>query len=76
MNGATVTDWTYTGPQDWPPALEQDFVNMAAVQQGMKSVSFRGTQPNPTMERAVASLHYNLSKFMNTGAPRKLDSVA
>jgi hypothetical protein len=46
---------------------------MQAVQQGMKNVGFRGTQPNPYMERAVASLHYNLSRYMGTGAPKPLD---
>ena len=67
---APQTEWEYTEPQDWPPVLQQDFANMAAVQQGMKSVGFRGTQPNPYMERTVPSLHYNLAKFMGTGAPR------
>ena len=55
------------------PLLQQDFANMAAVQEGMKSSGFRGTQPNPYMERTVPSLHYNLAKFMGTGAPRKID---
>ena len=45
---------------------------MAAVQQGMKSVGFRGTLPNPYMERSTVSLHWNLSKFMGSGAPVKL----
>ena len=49
------------------------FHQYAAVQQGMKNVGFRGTQPNPYMERAVASLHYNLSRYMGTGAPKPLD---
>jgi nitrite reductase/ring-hydroxylating ferredoxin subunit len=66
------TQWEYTQPADWPPVLQQDFNNMAAVQQGMKNVGFRGAQPNPYMERTVASLHYNLSRFMGTGAPRML----
>lgn len=67
---APETEWDYTAPEDWPPVLQQDFNNMAAVQQGMKNVGFRGAQPNPYMERSVASLHYNLSRFMGTGAPR------
>jgi len=46
---------------------------MSAVQQGMKNVGFRGTQPNPYMERSVASLHYNLAKYMGTGAPRSIE---
>ncbi len=67
---APETEWEYTEPEDWPPVLQQDFNNMAAVQQGMKNVGFRGAQPNPYMERSVASLHMNLAKFMGTGAPR------
>jgi phenylpropionate dioxygenase-like ring-hydroxylating dioxygenase large terminal subunit len=67
------TEWEYTRAEDWPPVLQQDFANMSAVQQGMKNVGFRGTQPNPYMERSVASLHYNLAKFMGTGAPRSIE---
>ena len=69
---APETDWEYTEPADWPPVLQQDFANMAAVQQGMKSGGFRGTQPNPYRERAIPSLHMNLAKFMGTGAPHRL----
>ena len=69
------TEWEYTEPQDWPPVLQQDFNNMAAVQQGLKNVGFRGTQPNPYMERSVASLHYNLARYMGTGAPRPIESA-
>lgn len=68
-----ATEWEYTKAEDWPPVLQQDFANMQAVQQGMKNVGFRGTQPNPYMERSVASLHYNLAKFMGTGMPRSID---
>ncbi|MGN6358049.1 MAG: aromatic ring-hydroxylating oxygenase subunit alpha [Novosphingobium sp.] len=70
---APETDWEYTEPNDWPPVLQQDFANMAAVQQGMKNVGFRGAQPNPYMERSVASLHMNLARFMGTGAPLRRD---
>ncbi|NML05767.1 aromatic ring-hydroxylating dioxygenase subunit alpha [Sphingomonas sp. G-3-2-10] len=69
---APATEWDYTAPGDWPPVLQQDFANMAAVQQGMKNVGFRGTQPNPYMERSVASLHYNLARYMGSGAPEPL----
>ena len=69
---APETEWEYTEPEDWPPVLQQDFNNMAAVQQGMKNVGFKGAQPNPYMERAVASLHYNLSRFMGRGEPHKI----
>jgi phenylpropionate dioxygenase-like ring-hydroxylating dioxygenase large terminal subunit len=71
-NEGPETEWEYTEPQDWPPVLQQDFANMAAVQQGMKNHGFKGTKPNPYRERAIASLHYNLARFMGTGAPRKL----
>jgi hypothetical protein len=67
---APETEWAYTEAEDWPPVLQQDFANMSAVQQGMKNVGFRGTQPNPYMERSIASLHYNLARFMGVGAPR------
>lgn len=67
---AAETAWEYTEPHDWPPVLQQDFANMAAVQQGMKNAGFKGAQVNPHMERAVASLHLNLARYMGTGAPR------
>ena len=46
---------------------------MAAVQQGMKSLGFRGTKPNPYMETSTANLHRNLASYMGTGAPRQLE---
>jgi nitrite reductase/ring-hydroxylating ferredoxin subunit len=66
---APETEWEYTRPHEWPPVLQQDFANMAAVQQGMKNTGFRGAQVNPYMERSIASLHWNLSRFMGEGAP-------
>jgi hypothetical protein len=45
---------------------------MAAVQQGMKNVGFRGTLPNPYMERSIVSLHRNLAAYMGTGAPEPI----
>jgi phenylpropionate dioxygenase-like ring-hydroxylating dioxygenase large terminal subunit len=68
------TEWVYSPVDDqgWLSVLPQDFSNMAAVQQGMKSAGFRGTLPNPYRERSVANLHRNLAKYMGTGAPRKL----
>ena len=39
----------------------------------MKSLGFRGTKPNPHMERSVANLHRNLARYMGTGAPRALE---
>ena len=67
---APETEWEYTEPKDWPPVLQQDFNNMAAIQQGMKNVGFRGAQPNPYMERSIASLHMNLARFMGSGFPQ------
>ena len=66
------TEWEYT-PQDspnWLSVLPQDFSNMAAVQQGMKSAGFPGTLPNPYRERSTVNLHHQLSKYMGTGEPR------
>ena len=68
---APETEWEDTEPADWPPVLQQDFNNMAAVQQGMKNVGFRGTQLNPYMERSIASLHMNLAHFMGSGFPQQ-----
>jgi hypothetical protein len=45
---------------------------MAAVQQGMKSLGFPGTKPNPYRERSTVNLHYQLSKYMAVGEPREL----
>lgn len=69
--GAPDTEWEYTEAADFPPVLQQDFANMAAVQKGMTSLGFRGAQPNPYRERAISSLHWNLAKYMGTGAPTK-----
>ena len=72
--GEPKTEWVYTPADDpgWRTALPQDFSNMAAVQQGMKSGGFRGAMPNPYRERSVANLHRNLARYMGTGAPRPL----
>lgn len=68
------TEWVYTPKEDpdWRSVLPQDFSNMAAVQQGMRSAGFGGTKPNPYMERSTANLHRNLAEYMGTGAPRDL----
>lgn len=67
-------EWVYGEPteEDWCYVLSQDFSNMAAVQQGMKSMGFSGPKPNPFMERSTANLHRNLAKYMGTGTPHKL----
>ncbi|MBH0780749.1 aromatic ring-hydroxylating oxygenase subunit alpha [Nocardia bovistercoris] len=68
------TEWIYTpvGDPDWRTVLPQDFDNMAAVQQGMKSRGFSGPKPNPYRERTVVNLHHNLAKYMGTGDPHDL----
>ena len=69
---APATEWEYTAPEDWPPVLQQDFANMSAVQKGMKNAGWRGAQPNPYMERTVASLHFNLAKVVGMAGPQKI----
>jgi hypothetical protein len=66
------TEWVYleADDPDWRTVFPQDFSNMAAVQQGMKSLGFTGTRPNPYMERSTANLHRNLAEYMGTGGPR------
>jgi phenylpropionate dioxygenase-like ring-hydroxylating dioxygenase large terminal subunit len=68
------TQWVFSPATEeaWCYVLGQDFANMAAVQQGMKSYGFHGTKPNPYMERSTANLHRNLAQYMGTGAPKKL----
>ncbi|MEU0538573.1 aromatic ring-hydroxylating dioxygenase subunit alpha [Nocardia sp. NPDC005978] len=68
------TEWEYTpvGDPGWRTVLPQDFDNMAAVQQGMKSRGFSGPKPNPYRERSVVNLHHNLATYMGTGEPRDL----
>jgi phenylpropionate dioxygenase-like ring-hydroxylating dioxygenase large terminal subunit len=70
---APETDWEYAVPQDFPHVLRQDFSNMAAVQQGMKSLGYKGNVPNPKSEGAVIALHANLARYMRTGAPVPLE---
>jgi phenylpropionate dioxygenase-like ring-hydroxylating dioxygenase large terminal subunit len=72
QDGAPETQWAYADPSAFPHVLLQDFSNMAAVQQGMKNVGFRGNIPNPKNEGAVISLHRNLAKYMGTGEPKPL----
>lgn len=57
----------------WRKVLGQDFSNMEAVQQGLKSRGFRGPRPNPVQERGVTNFHRMLAEYMGTGAPVPLD---
>ena len=73
-NQGPDTKWTFSPATEeaWCYVLSQDFSNMAAVQQGMKSLGFGGPRPNPYMERTTANLHRNLAKYMGTGMPKKI----
>jgi phenylpropionate dioxygenase-like ring-hydroxylating dioxygenase large terminal subunit len=68
------TEWEFCAPTEeaWCYVLSQDFSNMAAVQQGMKSAGFKGPRPNPYMERSTLNLHRNLARYMGTGAPERI----
>ena len=69
------TEWVYSEPTEeaWCYVLSQDFSNLSALQQGMKSLGFSGAKPNPYMERSIANFHRNLAEYMETGAPRRLE---
>ncbi len=71
---APETEWEFCPATEeaWCYVLSQDFGNMAAVQQGMKSAGFSGPKPNPYMERSTANLHRNLARYMGAGEVRKL----
>lgn len=65
-------EWIHTPADEphWRSVLLRVFSNMAAVQQGMKSLGFLGTKPNPYRERSTANLH-QLARYMGTGEPRE-----
>jgi len=55
---------------DWKKAnlgriLDQDFVNLYAVQKGMKSRGFVAARPNPKQESAVSNLHRGLHLYLD-----------
>jgi hypothetical protein len=56
---------------DWGKIYEQDFVNIPAVQQGMRSSVFEGSRPNPVQEAALTNFHRRLREFLGQG---KVDS--
>ncbi|HTH28762.1 MAG TPA: aromatic ring-hydroxylating dioxygenase subunit alpha [Sphingobium sp.] len=62
--------------EKWGAVLAQDFSNMVAVQNGMKSRGFRGTLPNPHQEQKITNFHRNLAKYMGTGGLRLLNARA
>ncbi|SNQ52226.1 (2Fe-2S)-binding protein [Frankia canadensis] len=49
---------------EWGLILTQDFRNMAAVQQGMKSRGFAGPRPSPRQEQAIANFHRVLQEYL------------
>jgi hypothetical protein len=59
------------GEHDWQrigevsPVLLQDFSNMAAVQQGMKSVGFPGCRINPLQESMIRNHHETLREYFS-----------
>ena len=48
----------------WGLILEQDFRNLADIQQGMKSRGFDGSRPSPVQERAVSNFHRTLRTYV------------
>jgi len=75
QGGEPRPGWVEAAPAEagWGKVLAQDFSNMAAVQQGIKSRGFRGPLPNPHQERKVTNFHRNLARYMGTGSPVLLD---
>jgi nitrite reductase/ring-hydroxylating ferredoxin subunit len=58
--------------ESWRRVLCQEFSNMGAVQEGIKSRGFVGPRPNPVQERGVTNFHRVLAEYMGTGAPRPI----
>lgn len=48
----------------WGRILTQDFGNVAAMQQGMKSLGFRGLLINPKQEAAIPNYHRALRRYL------------
>lgn len=48
----------------WGRILTQDFQNMAAMQQGIKSRGFKGLRLNPKQERAIANYHREIRRYL------------
>lgn len=62
------------GPDQWQriadvsPVLMQDFSNMAAVQQGMKSRGFPGCRTNPLQESMIPNFHRAIRDYLSDPA--------
>lgn len=59
--------------ENWRKVLCQDFSNMKAVQQGLRSRAFQGIYPSPVEERAITNFHRVLADYVGTGAPEPVD---
>ena len=57
----------------WRKVLCQDFSNMGAVQQGIKSRGFQGMRPSPDEEQPIINFHRVLAEYMGTGMPVPTD---
>ena len=55
--------------ENFRKVLCQDFSNMGAVQEGMKSMAFPGARPHPVEEQSVINFHRTLAQYMGTGEP-------
>lgn len=69
------TENLYTPQEDaeaWRKVLGQDFSNMKAVQQGMKSRGYSGAKLNPEQEMVVENFHRTLAEYMGVNAPEPL----
>ncbi|MED5544718.1 MAG: aromatic ring-hydroxylating dioxygenase subunit alpha [Pseudomonadota bacterium] len=58
---------------NWRKVLCQDFSNMEAVQQGLRSRAFAGIYPSPVEEKAIVNFHRVLADYVGRGAPEPID---
>jgi hypothetical protein len=71
LNREFFTDWR--DHDDWGGILPQDFQNMDAVQQGMKSRGFSGSRTNPVQEKPISNFHRVLHEYLGTAAKGAAD---
>jgi phenylpropionate dioxygenase-like ring-hydroxylating dioxygenase large terminal subunit len=57
---------------NWRKVLCQDFSNMEAMQQGIKSSGFTGAKPSPFEERAIVNFHRVLSDYLGANGPQPI----
>jgi phenylpropionate dioxygenase-like ring-hydroxylating dioxygenase large terminal subunit len=58
--------------EKWRKVLCQDFSNMEAIQQGLKSRGFTGMKPSPVEEAPIVNFHRVLASYMGSGGPEEL----